>query len=223
MMKIFRFGIGNFIAIVLLSLAGCETIQSAPQLKISDGTITYVKVVPAPRPIGIGMPPVAMGAVGNAVNEKAKSQSERFADLVGNDRALILQNHLLTQVISHAREAGIVLVDANQIGNRSLKNNEQLITLEGFSALYMASTIMSGYQPSSMVIIGSSRDPVIPAGQHRYARVAQVNINDKRYSFTSSDGILEKSDLAMEGINSAVDVLAQRIAEQLVAENKSVN
>jgi hypothetical protein len=200
----------------LLMAAACTTVIPASPLAINDTETTYVRVVSAPRPLGITMPPVTLGGAAWAiVGELKKSQSEQFADLAGRDRIAALEAHFQRLIIARAREHGLSLVGVGSSENPSLQPGEQLISLRSFGISYLATTMATSYRPMAMTIITSSRDPAIPAGSYRSARVASARVEDDRFSFGTIGSILDQHDLAMEGVDAAVDALANKIVHQL--------
>ncbi|MFW6073007.1 hypothetical protein [uncultured Ralstonia sp.] len=212
-----RAGLG--IGFVGLFLGGCASTLPAPVLKISPADTTYVKVIPAPQPVGITMTTIAVGGVAaQTANSSTLSQSQRFYALVKDDpRTQTLQQRFRDRVIAEAKSAGLALQDGQDLDISALASNQQMILLKGFNAYYQAKTIAHRYTPYAFTFIESSRDPVIPKGERHILHTASARIEDDKYAFALSDGVFNDLNVSLDGLDAAVDELAKRVVKELLA------
>jgi len=212
-----RTGMGGGFAGLLL--AGCASTLPAPTLKISSADTTYVKVISVKQPVGIVMTQIAFGGViPQVINDSTPSESQRFYELVKDDpRTQALEQLLRDRVIAEAKSAGITLQDGQDLDLTALKSNQQVIVLRGFSTYYFARTIAHRYTPYASTQIESSRDPAIPLGQTRFARISTAHIEDNKYAFTGTNGVFRDPSVSMDGLTAATDELAKQVAKDLSA------
>jgi len=211
---------GYRIATLVLAVSltgGCATTLPTPELKVAPADITYLSVSMADQPIGLYMTEiVAGGALGSAINGNNRSQSRELWEKVKtDDRAQSLPKRLREQIIARAKGKGVTLADAEVLKGRSLTANEQKISVVNAMMQYRATTWVSTYAPVGAAVIESSRDPAVPQGQQRTARMVTVRVDDGRYSFLTAGGVLEDPSKTVDGAVLAADALAERIADDL--------
>lgn len=209
------FGIG----VAALLLAGCASTLPALPIKISPTDTTYVKVIPTKQPVGIVMTQIIFpGPVPQAINDSNKSQSQRFYELVQDDpRTKTLEERLRDRVIAEAKSAGLTLQDGRDVDLSTLKDNQQVIVLKGFSTYYFAKTFAHRYMPYASTQVESSRDTAIPQGQTRFARISSAHIEDEKYAFAGTGGVISDPNTSLDGLMAAVDALANQVVKDLLA------
>lgn len=211
------------LAAVILGMAagGCAALPT-PALQIEPQEVTYLSVGMAEQHIGLYMTEiVAGGAFGDLINNNNRSQSKQLWDKVKADpRVQSLPDRLRDQILARAKAKGVVLADARQLNGRPLKQNEQQISLVNAIMQYWAATWVSTYAPMGVAMIESSRDPAIPEGRQRAARMAMARIDDSRYSFLTAGGVLDNPAVAIDGAILAADALAEQVAQDLAAAQR---
>lgn len=204
-------------AVVLFS--GCASHLPKPPLVIPATETTYIKVVPAKQIVRVYMTPITIaGAAGAIVNQNTEENSNTFYSAIrDNPRTQALQTRFRDQVIQQAKASGLNVQNGDGLPDATSERSDQIIYLRGFEIVYQAKTIMHSYSPLAATFIESSRDPLIPAGKTRLLRLAKAEIDDRDHSFVTAASVVENREVALEGVEMAVDALAVKVAAELSA------
>lgn len=207
--------------VFVLMLTGCASAPPPPvlpkmeplRIHVSSNPAQFQVVTPVVPVTGYG---VVQGAMNDAVVRANRLGTEGLQTQMAKERqGEVLGKFFETELRLKFISKGGVLASDTQ------RPNEPRVNLDHLSAVYLASTSVSGYAPVAFVYLSASTDPASIGNRPGAAiRSIEVKVPNPEFSFTSTEALLAKPDQANEGLRVAIASLAERVAALLVAAQR---
>lgn len=207
--------------VVALVLSGCAAAPKAMSIPRGEP----VRLLFAQDPVNLQVvitPPgggtsVVTKLIADSIDDANRSNTSRLKDEVkARERGEPLARLFAAEVRSR------VIAKGGKLATGSENRDVPTITLDNLTAMYLATTFASNYEPIALVYVSASTDPANIGNRpgatvrHLEARLSRPDV-----AFPSSDAIFSKPSQAYAGLRAAVVELAERVAVAIVAAQEA--